>query len=258
LGDEVLELTEYLTPQGRQIPVDSRSNDRWFQHIAIIVSDMDKAYQILRQHKVRHVSTAPQRLPETIKNAAGIRAFYFKDPENHVLEILEFPPDKGLRKWHDLERNNPEKVFLGIDHTAIVIGNTEESLRFYRDALGLSVAGENENFGTEQEHLNNVAGAKLRITSLRTKQDGIAVEFLEYLNPRDGRPYPADSRANDLWHWQTSFIASKVDELPAFLQLKRFSLISSGLVSIQNNQLGFSKGFLVRDADGHAARIIQK
>src|SRR5262245_29600730 len=34
LGDESIELTEYLTPKGRSLPVDSRSNDRWFQHIA--------------------------------------------------------------------------------------------------------------------------------------------------------------------------------------------------------------------------------
>jgi len=39
LGDEFIELTEYLTPRGRPIPVESRSNDRWFQHIAIITSD---------------------------------------------------------------------------------------------------------------------------------------------------------------------------------------------------------------------------
>ena len=45
LGDEVLELTEYLAPRGRPIPPDSRSNDRWFQHVAIIVSDMDQAYR---------------------------------------------------------------------------------------------------------------------------------------------------------------------------------------------------------------------
>ena len=44
LGGEVVELTEYLTPKGRPIPGDSRSNDRWFQHVAIIVSDMDRAY----------------------------------------------------------------------------------------------------------------------------------------------------------------------------------------------------------------------
>jgi catechol 2,3-dioxygenase-like lactoylglutathione lyase family enzyme len=52
LGDEFIELTEYLTPKGRPVPVDSRSNDRWFQHIAIITSDMDKAYALLRQNKV--------------------------------------------------------------------------------------------------------------------------------------------------------------------------------------------------------------
>jgi hypothetical protein len=44
LGDEIIELTEYLAPKGRPIPADSRSNDQWFQHIAIVVSDMDKAY----------------------------------------------------------------------------------------------------------------------------------------------------------------------------------------------------------------------
>ena len=81
LGDEFLELTEYLAPQGRPIPVDSRSNDRWFQHIAIVVSDMDKAYQHLRAHNVRHASTGPQTIPPTNKAAAGIRAFYFKDSD---------------------------------------------------------------------------------------------------------------------------------------------------------------------------------
>ncbi len=58
LGDEHIELTEYLTPKGRPIPVDSRSNDRWFQHIAIIVRDMDRAYHWLRENRVEHVSPA--------------------------------------------------------------------------------------------------------------------------------------------------------------------------------------------------------
>jgi catechol 2,3-dioxygenase-like lactoylglutathione lyase family enzyme len=57
-------------------------------------------------------------------------------------------------------------LFLGIDHTAIVVWDTEASVKFYRDLLGLHVAGESENYGTEQEHLNNVFGAHLRITAL--------------------------------------------------------------------------------------------
>ena len=39
LGSEMVQLTQYLAPEGRPIPADSRSNDRWFQHIAIITSD---------------------------------------------------------------------------------------------------------------------------------------------------------------------------------------------------------------------------
>src|SRR2546427_6265861 len=38
LGDEFIELTENLAPKGRPIPVDSRSNDRCLQHIALIVT----------------------------------------------------------------------------------------------------------------------------------------------------------------------------------------------------------------------------
>ena len=90
LGDEFIELTEYLAPKGRPIAAGARSNDRSFQHIAIIVSDMDKAYACLRQNKVEHASSGPQRLPNWNRNASGIKAFYFKDPDGHPLEILEF------------------------------------------------------------------------------------------------------------------------------------------------------------------------
>src|SRR5262249_42917101 len=44
LGSEYIELTEYLAPKGRPVATDSHSNDRWFQHIAIITGDMDRAY----------------------------------------------------------------------------------------------------------------------------------------------------------------------------------------------------------------------
>src|SRR5512146_2870772 len=40
LGDESIELVQTTASHPRPIPRDSRSNDHWFQHIAIIVSDM--------------------------------------------------------------------------------------------------------------------------------------------------------------------------------------------------------------------------
>jgi catechol 2,3-dioxygenase-like lactoylglutathione lyase family enzyme len=253
LGGESIELTEYLTPKGRPIPLDSRSNDRWFQHIAIIVSDMDKVYQWLRQNKVEHASTGPQTLPEWNKNAAGIRAFYFKDPDQHALEVLWFPLDKGDPKWH----RETQKLFLGIDHTAIVVSDTESSLRFYRDTLGLKQVGESENYGVEQEHLNNVFGARLRITSLRAAS-GPGVEFLEYIAPRDGRTYPADARASDLFSWQTNFISTDVRNTEGRLRAGKFAFISPGTIDFGDAQAGLHQGLSVRDPDGHAARVFQK
>jgi catechol 2,3-dioxygenase-like lactoylglutathione lyase family enzyme len=255
LGEETIELTEYLAPRGRPVPIDSRSNDRWFQHFAVITSDMEKAYAWLRRNKVQHASTGPQTLPAWNKNAGGIRAFYFKDPDGHALEILQFPEGKGAEKWHRLQTSG--RLFLGIDHTAIVVSDTQASLKFYRDVLGMTVAGGSENYGTEQEHLNNVRGARLRITSLRAPGGGIGVEFLEYLSPRDGRPAPVDARANDLLHWQTGVVTENPEGLAELLRRARYTLVSDGVTAIPVDSLGFRRGFLVADPDGHVCRVAE-
>ncbi len=253
LGDETIELTEYLTPEGKPFPRDTRSNDLWFQHIAIVVSDIDKAFEQLRQNKVRYASTAPQTIPASNKAAAGIRAFYFRDPDGHYLEIIYFPPGKGNSKW----QGNGDKLFLGIDHTAIVVDDTEESLKFYRDALGMKVAGESMNYGTEQEHLNNVFGAVLRITGLKSSE-GPGIEFLEYLAPGGGRPAPDDEKANDIVHWQTTLETDNPDGLVQSLRDKGYSVVSGGAVEVPDGEFGFKKGFLVRDPDGHVMQVIEK
>lgn len=242
LGDETVDLTEFVSPVGQSFPDDSRSNDRWFQHIAIIVSDMDRAYARLEDLKVRRASNEPQRLPDWNKSAAGIKAFYFRDPDGHYLEILQFPPGKGDPKWH----RKSERLFLGIDHTAIVVKDTERSLGFYRDLLGMRVVGTSENYGSEQEALNHVPGAHLRITTLRTSS-GPGIEFLEYLHPRDGRDYPNDARANDLIHWQTTLVCRDVGSAAVRLKHRAANGKSSG-----------ARGrFLLRDPDGHAMIFTQ-
>ena len=248
LGDESIELTEFLAPRGRAAPADARSNDRWFQHVALIVSDMDQAYTWLRKNKVQHASPGPQLLPWWNPNAGGIRAFYFRDPDGHAVEILSFPADKGAPKWH----RTTNELFLGIDHTAIVISDTESSLRFYRDQLGMEVAGESENYGPEQERLNNVFGARLRITALRAKS-GPGIEFLEYLAPRDGRPYPPDEKANDLIHWQTKFAGINAEEAAQSLRKDRATFVSTGAIELPDG-----KALVVRDPDGHAVEIKEK
>jgi len=250
LGAEQIELTEFLAPRGRPYPEDTRGNDRWFQHIAIITSDMARAYARLSEHRVRQASTGPQRLPDWNPNAGGIEAYYFRDPDGHFLEILAFPRGKGAAEWQ-----RKDALFLGIDHTAIVVGSTPAALAFYRDTLGLEVAGGSENYGEEQEHLNNVFGARLRITTLRAPR-GPGIELLEYLAPRDGRPTPLDLKANDLAHWQTTIASGHINTL--LDDQHGGGLVSPDVVSVDREQSGFARGLTIRDPDGHAVRVVER
>ena len=88
--------------------------------------------------------------------------------------------------------------------------------------------------------------ALMRITAVRASASP-GIEFLEYLTPRNGRPMPVDERANDLIHWQTRVITSYAEEASQALRLSKVPFISSGVVSVPEEQLGFDKGFLVRD-----------
>jgi catechol 2,3-dioxygenase-like lactoylglutathione lyase family enzyme len=252
LGDEYLELQQFLAPRGRPVPIDSHSNDRWFQHVAIIVSDMTAAYARLRSFNVEHASTGPQRLPDWNPNAGGIEAFYFRDPDGHNLEVLQFPADKGAPKWHARDG----RLFLGIDHTAIVVADTEASLHFYRDLLGMRIAGSSDNYGPEQAHLNNVFGAHLRITALRAPH-GPGIEFLEYLAPRSGRPLPADTQPDDLWYWQVNLCSAAPAAFEPALRDSNAPLLSAGTIELVDAQLGWRKGLLTRDPDGHASLIAE-
>jgi catechol 2,3-dioxygenase-like lactoylglutathione lyase family enzyme len=243
LGGEALELIEYVTPRGRPAPADMRSNDRWFQHVAIVVSDMDRAYGWLRDQRVAHVSPSPQRLPDWNPNAGGIRAFYFRDPDGHPLELIQFPPGKGDPRWQDAG----DRLFLGIDHTAIAVADTARSLAFYRDRLGFRVAGRSLNHGDEQARLNAVRGARVRITSLRADA-GPGIELLEYLTPRDGRPFPRDARPNDLLHWRTRLLAGPGVRLEA---------AGPRPVTVAPPALGFGRAVALRDPDGHTLEVVQ-
>jgi catechol 2,3-dioxygenase-like lactoylglutathione lyase family enzyme len=249
LGSEEIELSEYLAPStGRAFPEDSRGNDLWFQHLAIVVSDMDAAYAKLRAHRVRHASSGPQRLPDWNPNAAGIEAFYFRDADGHFLELIRFPKGKGNPRW----QNARGKLFLGIDHTAIAVRDTEASLAFYRGVLGLRVAGASENYGTEQEHLNALFGARLRITGL-TAGAGPGIELLEYLSPSDGRARPSDARANDLLFWHTDVAVADARAAERALFASGAPLDSPGAVESPEG----GRALTAADPDGHRIRLIE-
>jgi catechol 2,3-dioxygenase-like lactoylglutathione lyase family enzyme len=178
LGAQDIALVKF-NRQGRPYPRDSRSNDLWFQHLAIVVNDMDIAYAHLSSHAGWQAISVdgPQLLPAT---NGSVRAFKFRDPDGHPLELIWFPPGRGRSVWHEGASSTP---FLGIDHSALSIASTSPSLKFYR-ALGLRISAQSLNRGPAQVRLDGLPGATVQVTGLRpASATGPGLELLGYQPP---------------------------------------------------------------------------
>lgn len=188
--------------RGRPMPADCRSHDRWFRHLAIVVRNMRQANEHIQAFDTHMISSSPQTLPLWNVDSGGIEAFYFRDPEGHPLELIHFPEGKGRPQWHAAG----DDLFQGVDHSAIVVSDTEASLAFYNRIGGLAQASLAHNYGAEQERLTAVEGADLYATRLGGADGAMAgLELLEYRNPLDGRLMPADTHGSDAW-WSSTLL----------------------------------------------------
>jgi len=246
LGRERVEFIRYRSP-GRDYPAGSRSPDLWFQHLAVVVGDMDTAYAKLQQVRFKPVSVGgPQTLP---KEDGRVRAFKFRDPDGHPLELLYFPPGQGRRVWSTSHRG---QIDLGIDHTAIVVSDSAASIAFYGGLLGMKVAYEVVNRGRAQEKLDGTLDAKVRITGLRpSSPDGPGIELLDYRTPATGKKAAADARGDDVWHVHVVLRVDELDGLVADLERAGVRFVSSGIVRLANGM----RAVEIVDPDGHALLV---
>ncbi len=199
LGAEEIALVRF-DPPGAQYPTHSRSDDLWFQHLAIIVDDMAAAYERLATQSPQPISTdGPERLPP--RNGSVV-AFKFRDPDGHPLELIQFPPGQGRPVWQDARGTGMGSgPFRGIDHSALSVAASARSLRFYR-RLGLRVASRSLNDSTAQSRLDGVPGARVRVTGLRfPAPTGPGLELLCYTPP--GRPAPVTAANAVVTDWVT-------------------------------------------------------
>ena len=264
IGAETLELSHVVDPgpggrPGRPIPAQSRGNDRWFQHICLVARSLEEALARLRglgwASGEDAISTDPQRLPDWNAAAGGIVAYKFRDPEGHPLELLEFPPDKGDRRWHGPQGGGP---VLGIDHSALSIADTGASCRFYEGLLGLRLASDAINRGPEQERLDGLPGAEVRITAHRCAA-GAGLEGLDYRQPADGRPMPADLAPQDGAHWQVRLRVKDLAAIAERVADHGGRLLSNGIVDLddQGPLVGGRRALQLADPDGHRLQLVE-
>jgi catechol 2,3-dioxygenase-like lactoylglutathione lyase family enzyme len=244
LGRDRIQFIEFAR-RGRPYPRDSLSPDLWFQHFAIVVTDIDTAYARLRRSRFQPISVGgPQTLPET---SGRVRAFKFRDPDGHPLELLYFPPGEGRSVW-----SGPGEITRGIDHTAIGVANTAASMEFYGKLLGMSVSYEAVNQGITQENLDGTFDAMVRITGFRPESaNGPGIELLDYRAPSTGRHARVDARANDLWHVETVLRVDALDETIDSLIRAGVRFVSPGIVALTSGKRAAS----VLDPDGHVIVI---
>jgi hypothetical protein len=109
----------------------------------------------------------------------------------------------------------------------------------------------------EQEHLDGLPGARVKVTGLKTKTGLPGVEFLEYEMPAAGRPIPPDTSPTDLWHWHVTVMVPDTKAAASVL-CGRASCVANGGVAMPDGALGFTQGFLIRDPDGHALQLVSR
>jgi catechol 2,3-dioxygenase-like lactoylglutathione lyase family enzyme len=249
LGEETIELLVFAQ-RGAPYPADVGCDDRRFQHIAIVVADMEAAYSRLCTCEGWTAITrpAPQRLPA---GSGSVTAFKFRDPEGHPLELLAFPPDNVPACW----RKTPDRQgsCLGIDHSAIVVSGTEPSVAFYRQVLGFSIVGGSLNRGPEQERLDAVPGAVVEVTALDPGTGKPPhLELLCYRSSRLPRGSPAPLSCNDIAATRLTLEVDDVRALEHRLAAEHVSFISAGVVVLRDN----GPALMIRDPDGHALLLV--
>ncbi len=248
LGGQHLELERHLTP-ARPYPAGSRSQDLWFQHVAIIVADMDAACRRLRGVGCVAISLdGPQRLPES---SGGVLAFKFRDPDGHPLELLQFPAGREPDAWRTAAAaRDPAEPCLGLDHSAIGVADAAASARFYAATLGLAKAKAGVNTGSAQHRLDDAADPVVDVVAMTPAAAPPHVELLGYRAPSDGRPMPADATAADIVAARLVLEVARLDE-PA-LRAAGARFVSAGVVDGDEGRTAF-----VRDPDGHLLELRQ-
>ena len=242
LGRERIELLEFTETAGRPYPLGSTSTDLWFQHVAIVVTDMRRAYlRVMANRRFRPISRqGPVRLPG---ESGGVTAFKFRDQDGHPLELLAFPAGDVPGPWRTGHGNGS---FVGVDHTAIAVSDSARSARFFGSVFGFSTAGRTENRGPEQADLDDVDDVHVSVTRLAPDLPAPRMELLDYhVGPR--RPIPPDTASSDIVATHSVVRVASLDAIAAALARCGTSLARDDLMILA----GGIRAALVSGPDGH-------
>jgi catechol 2,3-dioxygenase-like lactoylglutathione lyase family enzyme len=142
----------------------------------------------------------------------------------------------------------------GFFHAGITVRDMEESLRFYRDALGLEVIDRWTAPGRHVAGILAVSPRELAATFLRVPGSDVQIELFEY---RGIERHPASCRPCD---WGAGHICLFVDDLDGLYA----HLLASGygarseVVRVTRGSFAGAKVVYALDPDGYPVELFQR
>ena len=106
---------------------DPRDDGRLY-HIAVYTDNAEQMRDYLASKGVE----APEKVS---KGKTGNKNYFIKDPDGHIVEIVEYQPDS----WTARESGKfmpAARISDHIMHVGILVGSLEKSMKFYGDILG--------------------------------------------------------------------------------------------------------------------------
>lgn len=102
-------------------------------HISFYTDSADKMYAYLKSKGIEVMSDKGS----VGKGQTGNKNFNVKDPDGHIVEIVEYMPDS----WTSREKGKfmPDtRISSEIMHVGVLVGDLDKSMHFYHDILGFN------------------------------------------------------------------------------------------------------------------------
>ena len=104
-------------------------------HVSIYTDDADRMRDYLAAQGVEAMGKAAKG--PVPKGQTGNKNFNVKDPDGHIVEIVEYQPDSWTAQ-HAGKDMPPSRISGSIMHAGFLVGDLEKSLRFYGGIFGFT------------------------------------------------------------------------------------------------------------------------
>lgn len=141
-----------------------------------------------------------------------------------------------------------------LHHTGLTVSNLDQSLRFWRDAMGMQVIFQQEKKGGYIETIVGEPGAHVRMAHLAFDGEGTRIELFEYVSPAAGHHI---QRPADVGFTHICVACDDIEE-----RLERLVAAGgvpfTGPVLVDTGANAGGRGLYLRDPDGHVVELFER